>query len=115
MSKLSTHVLDTTRGGPASGLKIELRRISGPGIEELLWQGHTNSDGRTDEPLLAGDDFLAGLYELRFFVGEYFAAAGQQPRFLSVVPVLFHADPAAGNYHVPLLCSPWSYTTYRGS
>ena len=104
--KLSTHVLDTARGRPAAGLKIEL--WSGT---NLLTTAVTNADGRTDAPLLAGPAMHPGEYELVFHVGEYF---GTQ-EFLDRVPVRFRiADPSA-TYHVPLLCSPWAYSTYRGS
>ena len=118
--KLSTHVLDTARGQPAAGVKIELWRIDPGGESRLAWLStvETNADGRTDTPLLAGEAFGAGTYELRFHVGDYFAGIGLatvQPRFLDVVPVRFAvADPSAG-YHVPLLVSPWAYSTYRGS
>ena len=118
--KLSTHVLDLARGRPAAGMKIELWRIN-PGGESplaLLSAVETNADGRTDTPLLAGEAFWAGTYELRFYVGDYFARTGlptAEPPFLNVVPVHFTvADPDAG-YHVPLLVSPWAYSTYRGS
>jgi 5-hydroxyisourate hydrolase len=114
MAKLSTHVLDTAHGRPAQGMKIELWRWKEAG-PTLLWEGSTNTDGRTETPPCEGTDFSAGEYELCFFVGEYFARLGTPAAFLSVVPVRFLADPATGNYHVPLLCSPWSYTTYRGS
>ena len=108
MGKLSTHVLDTANGRPAAGMKIELRRIpSGETIKTLT----TNNDGRTDEPVLGPDEITAGEYELVFHVGAYFGEA----TFLDVVPVRFRIADAAQNYHVPLLCSPWSYSTYRGS
>ncbi len=104
--KLSTHVLDTANGRPAAGMKIELR--SGG---TLLKTVVTNADGRTDAPLLAGAEVAAGEYELLFHVGDYFGTRA----FLDIVPVRFIiSDPAAG-YHVPLLCSPWAYSTYRGS
>ena len=118
--KLSTHVLDTARGRPAAGVKLELWRTdvgkATPGV--LLTTAETNADGRTDAPLLAGEAFRVGTYELRH-VGDYFARTGglptADPPFLDVVPVRFHvADPDAG-YHVPLLVSPWAYSTYRGS
>jgi hydroxyisourate hydrolase len=111
--KLTTHVLDTARGRPAEGMAVELFRHG-----ERLKAVRTNADGRTDEPLLAGGELRAGSYELVFDVGAYFAGAGlastDEP-FLGLVPVRFGiADPGA-NYHVPLLTSPWSYSTYRGS
>jgi 5-hydroxyisourate hydrolase len=108
MGKLSTHVLDTANGRPAAGMKIELRRIpSGEVIKTLI----TNNDGRTDEPVLGADEIAAGEYELVFYVGAYFSEA----KFLDIVPVRFRITDAGQNYHVPLLCSPWSYSTYRGS
>ena len=116
MGKLSTHVLDVVRGRPAQGVRIELRRIADD-RSELLSTTITNSDGRTDEPLLAGDKLAAGKYQLRFHVGSYFAStqAAGAGDFLDVVPVEFIVSDPAANYHVPLLVSPWSYSTYRGS
>jgi hydroxyisourate hydrolase len=113
MGRLTTHVLDTARGVPAAGVLIELRLGT-----HLLKTARTNADGRTDAPLLAGDELQAGSYELVFHLGDYFAAtglaAGSVP-FLDEVPIRFGiADPEA-HYHVPLLASPWSYSTYRGS
>jgi len=108
--KLTTHVLDTTKGRPAAGLKIELHRVDNG--RALLRTMTTNRDGRTDTPLLESGEFRAGTYEITFHVGAYFADPAQ---FLDAVPVRFTiADPEA-HYHVPLLCSPWSYSTYRGS
>ena len=114
--RLTTHVLDTAQGRPAGGLAIDLVRLDG--APELLRSVRTNADGRPDEPLLEGDELRVGTYELRFAVGAYFAAtraARQRPavprhraRAVSV------ADPGA-HYHVPLLASPWAYSTYRGS
>jgi len=116
MSKLSTHVLDLTTGRPAPGLRIELRRLDPAPV--LLKAVATNADGRTDAPLLGPEEMAAGGYEISFHVGEYFAgrgAAGTLPPFLDVVPVRFRiADPNA-SYHVPLLMTPWAYSTYRGS
>jgi 5-hydroxyisourate hydrolase len=108
--KLTTHVLDTARGRPAAGMRIELHRLgSKPG---LITTAVTNADGRADRPLLEGAQFSAGTFELTFHVGDYF---GEPSRFLDTVPIRFTiADPEA-HYHVPLLCSPWSYSTYRGS
>ena len=114
MARLTTHVLDTARGVPASGLRIELYALSG--ARTLMKTVTTNANGRTDEPLLA--DVASGLYELIFHVGAYFRAARLtegQPPFLDQVPVRFAMSEAQGHYHVPLLVSPWSYTTYRGS
>jgi 5-hydroxyisourate hydrolase len=116
-SKLTTHVLDTAHGCPANGMKIELWSLDGE-ERTLVVTAKTNADGRTEPPLLAADEMQAGLYEIIFFVGDYFAARSAslpKIRFLDKVPVRFGiADPGAG-YHVPLLCSPWAYSTYRGS
>ena len=115
-AKLSTHVLDTAHGCPAHGIKIELWRLNG--TRTLLKTVFTNVDGRADEPLLAADELKAGQYELVFFVGDYFAAKAEAPtgaRFLDTVPVRFGIADAGASYHVPLLCSPWAYSTYRGS
>jgi len=108
--KLSTHVLDTAQGKPASGMKIELWSLASQPAK-LLKTVTTNADGRTDQPLLAGAALKAGEYELVFHVGDYFRAKG----FLDRVPVRFTISDPPASYHVPLLCSPWSYTTYRGS
>lgn len=111
-AKLSTHVLDTSRGLPARDMRIELWALDPP--RKLLKTVRTNADGRTDAPLLNAGEMRAGEYELVFFVGDYFGRQAGTP-FLDQVPVRFGiADPAA-SYHVPLLCSPWSYSTYRGS
>jgi 5-hydroxyisourate hydrolase len=115
--RLTTHVLDTAQGRPAAGLAIELWRLDGDN-KHLLKTVRTNSDGRTDAPLLAGDDFAAGTYELVFIVGEYFAQAGlatTSPAFLDQVPVRFTIAEPDAHYHVPLLTSLWAYSTYRGS
>jgi 5-hydroxyisourate hydrolase len=117
--RLTTHVLDTAQGRPASNMTIELWRLNTEGSDRtLLKTVHTNTDGRTNAPLLIDDELVAGVYELVFAVGEYFTAQGvatASPPFLDRVPVRFGiADPAA-HYHVPLLTSPWAYSTYRGS
>jgi len=119
MGRLTTHVLDTAHGRPAAGLAIRLgRREAETGRYVAAWNGTTNADGRTDGPLLDGPAFVAARYELVFAVGAYFADLGvalPDPPFLEDVAVRFAiADPAVP-YHVPLLVSPWSYTTYRGS
>jgi 5-hydroxyisourate hydrolase len=115
MGRLTTHVLDTASGKPAAGLKIELFRA---GEDAPLKVIRTNADGRVDAPLLEGGDFTSGQYELRFHAGEYLRAGGAalpDPAFLDVIPIRFGiADPAA-HYHVPLLLSPYGYSTYRGS
>jgi 5-hydroxyisourate hydrolase len=117
IGKLSTHVLDTARGCPAPGVRIDLARMVGAQRVELKTV-YTNADGRTDQPLLDTHEMDVGQYELTFHVGDYFRAAGvalPSPAFLDTVPLRFAvADPLAG-YHVPLLVSPWSYSTYRGS
>lgn len=110
MGKLTTHVLDTASGRPGAGMTIELFYLRG-GDWTPLKTVVTNADGRTDGPLLEGAALGKGTYELRFHVGEYFNGRG----FFEAVPVRFRIDDPGGNYHVPLLCSPWSYTTYRGS
>lgn len=117
MARLSTHVLDTVRGAPAGGVRIDLLELS-DGRARLLKTVHTNADGRTDRPLLQDEEVKVGEYELVFNVGAYFVASGvslPQPTFLDQVPVRFGIADPGGNYHVPLLISPWSYTTYRGS
>ena len=108
MSTLSTHVLDTARGRPAAGMKIDLYRCDG---SALLKSVTTNNDGRTDGPLLTGDEMKLGNYELVFHVGDYFG----DKSFLDEVPVRFTISDAQTKYHVPLLVTPWSYSTYRGS
>jgi 5-hydroxyisourate hydrolase len=115
--RLTTHVLDTMSGRPGAGLVVELLRIEGE-ARRLLNRVTTNVDGRAPEPLLAGSDLLRGNYELVFHVGAYFRGRGvalSEPAFLDHVPVRFGiADPAL-HYHVPLLVSPYGYSTYRGS
>jgi 2-oxo-4-hydroxy-4-carboxy-5-ureidoimidazoline decarboxylase len=108
--RLSTHVLDTDKGRPAPGVRIALHEIGGS-ARALLKEGVTNSDGRTDAPLIAGEPLRIGTYELTFHMGDYFGGAG----FLDVVPIRFCIAEPEGHYHVPLLVTPWSYTTYRGS
>lgn len=117
MGHLSTHVLDTASGKPAAGIAIELRRLADDGTGETIASAVTNADGRTDAPLLAGEALTAGTYELVFAIGPYFAEAGLttgQP-FLDRVPVRFGVSDPEAKYHVPLLITPWSYSTYRGS
>lgn len=113
---LTTHVLDTARGVPAAGMVIELFRLDGtPGC---LARVVTNADGRTDGPILPEGDFAAGRYELVFHVGDYLDSTGTPPetrRFLDVVPIRFGISDAGAHYHVPLLVSPFGYSTYRGS
>jgi len=118
MAGLSTHVLDTVIGGPAEGVAIELFAIAEDGARFALARTLTNADGRTDAPLISGAEARVGTFELMFHIGDYFRRSGArtaEPPFLDVVPIRFSiADPKA-HYHVPLLASPWSYSTYRGS
>ena len=108
MSSLTIHVLDTTRGCPARGMTIELWSAD---PARLIKTVQTNDDGRVDSPLLAGKEMLAGTYELVFCVGDYFG----ERRFLDRVPIRFIISDATAKYHIPLLVSPWAYSTYRGS
>lgn len=116
--RLSTHVLDTHAGRPAAGLAVELIELSRLGVSRLIAKATTNADGRTDAPLIHGRPLPIGRYELRFAVGDYFAAQkvplGPRP-FLDIVPVRFGIAEPEGHLHIPLLVTPWSYTTYRGS
>lgn len=115
--RLSTHVLDTARGKPAAGVKIALYRVSG-NSHRLLKEVVTNADGRTDQPLLTGEDLKEGSYELVFFAGTYLRATGQAADgviFLDEIPIRFGVPDADQHYHVPLLISPFAYSTYRGS
>jgi hydroxyisourate hydrolase len=109
-SALTTHILDTAAGAPAQGVTVELWRMDG-GAPALVTTRVTNADGRTDTPLMNADDFVPGRYELRFHIGAHFGGAG----FLDVVPIAVRLEAGQGHYHVPLLCTPWSYATYRGS
>jgi len=114
--RLTTHVLDTALGKPAAGLAIALFRIEGERRTHLKTV-RTNSDGRVDAPLLAGDDFRTGVYELVFSAGHYLRALGDkpaEPAFLDEIPIRFGMA-ESGHYHVPLLLSPYGYSTYRGS
>lgn len=115
--RLTTHVLDTASGRPASGLAIELFRLEGSERVQLK-SVTTNSDGRCDAPLLAGESLAAGTYELVFHAGDYLRAQAQplpEPAFLDVVPIRFGIADAGAHYHVPLLISAYGYSTYRGS
>ncbi len=117
MRRLSTHVLDTVAGGPARGMTIELFAVEGE-TRRLITTRQTNADGRTDAPMLAGDDYRPGTYELRFHVAAHFAATGAAKGdlpFLDIVPIRFTIAEPDSHYHVPLLVTPWSYSTYRGS
>lgn len=110
---LTTHVLDTAAGAPAAGVGLTLERLDPTGRTPLA-AAVTNGDGRVDAPLLDGARFVTGLYELTFAAGAYFAAAGRET-FLEDVPVRFRIDDETAHYHVPLLLSPFGYSTYRGS
>lgn len=118
MGHLSTHVLDTVSGRPAAGVAITLDLIEADGGRRRLAQATTNADGRTDAPLLPGPTLQTGVYELSFSVGDYFRGLGMplpEPAFLDIVPLRFGIAEANGDYHVPLLASPWAYSTYRGN
>jgi 5-hydroxyisourate hydrolase len=116
--KLSTHALDIHQGKPAAGLPILLFRLGAKGQREAIKSAITNGDGRTDAPLLSANEMKVGTYELVFGVGDYFAKGGAplpRPAFLDEVPVRFSIADAGASYHIPLLFSPWAYSTYRGS
>jgi 2-oxo-4-hydroxy-4-carboxy-5-ureidoimidazoline decarboxylase len=116
--RLSTHVLDTRIGRTAAGVAVELVEISDKGGARRVAQAMTNADGRTDRPLIADRPVPIGVYELRFDLGEYFARQGEasaDPPFLGIVPLRFAVAEPEAHYHVPLLATPWSYATYRGS
>ena len=117
MGKLSTHVLDTTQGKPGAGVRVDLFAVGEHG-RTLLKTDVTNLDGRCGAPLLEGDAMQAGKYELVFAAGDYFAAQGvvlPEPRFIDQVTIAFGIASVEQNYHVPLVVTPWSYSTYRGS
>jgi 2-oxo-4-hydroxy-4-carboxy-5-ureidoimidazoline decarboxylase len=121
--RVSTHVLDTTIGKPAAGVRIKLFEVGKPNDEgfcarSLIAQTMTNSDGRTDAPLMGGGPLRVGVYEIEFAIGDYFRAKGlavSSPAFLDVVPIRFGVAEPEGHYHVPLVTTPWTYSTYRGS
>ncbi len=118
MGRLTTHVLDTAHGRPAAGMTITIARIGVDGGVETLTSVVTNADGRCDGPLLEGPAFMPGVYELHFDAGAYFRAAGvamPEPAFLDTVILRFGISDASEHYHVPLLVSPFAYSTYRGS
>ncbi|MDY7578241.1 hydroxyisourate hydrolase [Herbaspirillum sp. RTI4] len=117
MGKLSTHVLDITQGKPGVGVAVSLYRVTDSG-KTLIKTTLTNQDGRCDAPLLEGEALEVGRYELVFGAGDYFAGQGLQvpsPRFVDQVVIAFGIADAKQNYHVPLVVSPWAYSTYRGS
>lgn len=114
---LSTHILDTAQGCPAKGIRIALFRLSAGGREQVA-DAVTNDDGRTDAPILAAADFQTGTYELVFYCGAYLKDAGlvsDDPLFLDEIPLRFGMSDPEAHYHVPLLLSPYGYSTYRGS
>lgn len=117
MGRLTTHVLDTARGLPAAGVTIEFSVLDG-----TIWRPVktvvTNADGRTDEPLMSGDTMRSGRFQLLFHMGDYFRRAGvalADPPFIDRIPLQFGIADIDAHYHVPLLASPWAYSTYRGS
>ena len=117
MGRLTTHILDTASGYPAAAVPIELFVLSGEDRKRLT-TATTNDDGRCDAPLLDGDTFRAGVYELLFHVGDYLRLRGTSmpsPAFLDIVPIRFGVASPGDHYHVPLLISPYGYSTYRGS
>ena len=117
MARLSTHVLDTSRGTPASGIAVELCLLQNGGSRSIA-KTVTNDDGRTAEPLLYGETIQTGVYELTFHAGDYFRSAGlalSTPPFLDEIVIRFTVSDSLGNYHVPLLLAPYGYSTYRGS
>ena len=116
MGRLSTHVLDTASGVPAAGMRIDLQR--GAAADAVTLKSLVaNTDGRVDGPLLEGSELSPGTYQLVFHVGAYFRGRGHPDagKFLDLVPVVFIVSEGEGKYHVPLLVSPWSYATYKGS
>ncbi len=113
--KLTTHILDTAQGKPGAGVKVELWRL---GDKTLIKTIVTNQDGRSDSPLLEGGLLNNETYELLFHIGDYFKTCGldlPEPAFLNIIPIRFTICDQNAHYHVPLLVSPWSYSTYRGS
>ena len=117
MGRLSTHVLDSSNGQPAAGMRIDfLERIGDQ--YQLIKTLHTNTDGRTDQPVMAAEVMRSGEFELLFYVADYYRARGatlNNPPFIDRVPIRFGIHDRNTHFHVPLLCTPWSYTTYRGS
>lgn len=121
MGYLTTHILDTTKGIAAAGVKIDLYQQTKDGQRQLIHSTISNNDGRCDQPLLQADSFSAGIYELEFAIDEYFADGANEdslkegPSFLNTVIIRFGINDENAHYHVPLLVSPYSYSTYRGS
>jgi len=117
MGRLTTHVLDLSAGQPGCGIRVDLTRLDGE-VRSAVTSAVTNADGRCDKPILDGDAFRLGSYELAFHVGDYFAGRGlksPEPKFLDVVVLRFGISSVDQHYHVPLLVSPYGYSTYRGS
>ncbi len=115
MAGISTHVLDNYTGRPGAGMRIDFSSRQADGRWKLVKTMTTNADGRTDGPLLAGADLAVGSYELLFFVKDYFVTHLEDSPFLDRVPIRFAITDASAGYHVPLLVTPWAYSTYRGS
>jgi 5-hydroxyisourate hydrolase len=118
MGLLSTHVLDTMRGRPAPGVQLELYAVAPDNTRTLLVRTSTNADGRTDAALLDESSFKPGCYEIVFHLGDYFRAAGApvaEPPFFNLVPIRFDLIDPDYHYHVPVVASPWTYSTYRGN
>lgn len=116
MGRLTTHVLNVVTGKPGAGIKIDLYAVDGE--RHLIKSVATNQDGRCDAPILEGEEFVAGIYEIEFHAGDYFRAAGTDlpdPAYVDVVVIRFGIAAPDEHYHVPLLVTPWSYSTYRGS
>ncbi|WP_413438274.1 hydroxyisourate hydrolase [Sulfuriferula sp. GW1] len=116
MGKLTTHIIDTAQGCPAAGIPVEIYRIGQP--TTLLISFHSNSDGRSDGALLEGRELCIGEYEFVFYIAKYFSSSGlalPDPPFLDRIAIRFSVADPLGRYHVPLLVSPWGYSTYRGS
>ncbi len=118
MGRLTTHILDLHSGRPAQGVKIELLRLLPGHTDQIIRTCVSNADGRTQDPLLSQVEYQPGQYELQFHIGEYFARLNiisTDNAFLDVVPIRFRLTEPQGHYHVPLLTTPWAYSTYRGS
>ena len=118
MAGVTTHVLDVTSGRPAAGVRLQLYELAGGSERKLIADVVTNADGRTDKPLMSADQGRAGRFELIFHAGDYFRrrrADLADPPFLDIIPIRFGVGDPQAHYHVPLLVSPWSYSTYRGS
>ena len=118
LAGLTTHVLDVTSGSPAQGVRVELYELPDAGERKLIADVATNADGRTGKPLMSADEARAGRFELVFHAGDYFRrrrAELADPPFLDLIPIRFGVSDPKAHYHVPLILSPWSYSTYRGS